>query len=80
MGFIGHKLFFFEDRRATQRLLLIQAIKYLIIWSFSYGLSTGGILWLMDVMSILPVVAKLIVETIVIAVNFLAMKRFIFAP
>ena len=80
VGFIGHKLFVFEDRRTTQRLLLMQAIKYLILWCVSYGLSTGGILWLMDVMSIHPVVAKFIVETIVIAVNFLAMKRFIFAP
>ena len=78
VGFAGHKYFVFADRRSAPRHLGRQALLYIVLWGVSYGLSVAGLLWLVQGLELHPVVAKLLVEAVIMGFNFISMKRLIF--
>jgi putative flippase GtrA len=78
VGFAGHKYFVFADRRSAPRHLGRQALLYVLLWGVSYGLSVAGLLWLVRDLDLRPVLAKLLVEAVIIGFNFITMKRLIF--
>ena len=77
--FVGHKFFVFRDRPVGGRRLARQTLQYAALWVFSYLISLGGILYLVEHQQVHPVVAKILVEIVVVLLNFFTMKRFIFA-
>ena len=80
VGFAGHKYFVFADRRSAPRHLGRQALLYVLLWGVSYGLSVAGLLWLTQDLRLHPVLAKLLVEAVILGLNFFTMKRLIFGP
>lgn len=76
--FVGHKLFVFRDHRTEAVLVARQTLQYVVLWVLSYLLSLGGILFLVG-QQMHPVLAKILVEVLVVLLNFLTMKRLIFA-
>jgi putative flippase GtrA len=78
VGFLGHKYLVFADRRRGGQRLLRQGWQYLILWLLSYGLSLAGLFWLVVGLRLHPIVAKLLVESVVVLINFAVMKRVIF--
>ncbi|MCG7983990.1 MAG: GtrA family protein [Candidatus Thiodiazotropha lotti] len=79
VAFAGHKLIVFEDRQFTPQAIRQQLIQYLILWLVSYTLSIMLLLGFVDLLHFHPVAAKLITETIIIVINFVTMRRYIFA-
>ncbi|MCG8488390.1 MAG: GtrA family protein [Chromatiales bacterium] len=79
VAFAGHKLIVFEDRQFTPKAIRQQLIQYLILWFVSYSLSILLLLAFVELLQLHPVAAKLITETIIIAINFVTMRRYIFA-
>jgi putative flippase GtrA len=79
VGFVGHKYLVFGDRRGARRLVVWQTLQYLLLWGLSYGLSVGGIVWLVERQGMAPVAAKIVVEAGVLVLNFTVMKRVIFS-
>ena len=69
----------FEDRQFTPKAIRQQLIQYLILWFVSYSLSILLLLAFVELLQLHPVAAKLITETIIIAINFVTMRRYIFA-
>ena len=79
VGFVGHKYLVFGDRRRSRRLVVWQTLQYLLLWALSYGLSVGGIVWLVERQGLAPVSAKVLVEAGILVLNFTVMKRVIFS-
>ncbi|MEW8500236.1 MAG: GtrA family protein [Candidatus Thiodiazotropha taylori] len=79
VAFAGHKLIVFEDRQFTPQAMRQQIVQYLILWLVSYTLSVILLLAFIDLLQLHPVAAKLITEAIIIAINFVTMRRYIFA-
>jgi putative flippase GtrA len=79
VAFIGHKVIVFEDQTFERKTLQQQLLHYLMLWIVSYSLSIILLLLLIDLLQFHPMAAKLFTETIIIAINFLAMRRYIFA-
>ena len=79
VAFIGHKYLVFADRRRSRRRLAWQTLQYLLLWSLSYGLSVGAIVWLVTGQAMAPVAAKVLVEAGILLLNFTVMKRIIFS-
>lgn len=79
VAFAGHKLIVFEDRQFTPQAMRQQIVQYLILWLVSYTLSVILLLGFIELLQLHPVAAKLITEAIIIAINFVTMRRYIFA-
>ncbi|MCU7929633.1 MAG: GtrA family protein [Candidatus Thiodiazotropha sp. (ex Codakia rugifera)] len=79
VSFTGHKVFVFDDRQFSQGKVWRQAFQYSLLWLFSYALSVGCILFFVDFFMLHPVASKLITEVIIIIINFVTMRRFIFS-
>ncbi|MCG7954731.1 MAG: GtrA family protein [Candidatus Thiodiazotropha endolucinida] len=79
VAFTGHKLIVFEDRQFTPQAMRQQIVQYLILWLVSYTLSVILLLAFIDLLQLHPVAAKLITEAIIIVINFVTMRRYIFA-
>ncbi|MCG7865987.1 MAG: GtrA family protein [Candidatus Thiodiazotropha taylori] len=79
VAFAGHKLIVFEDRQFTPQAMRQQIVQYLILWLVSYTLSVILLLGFIDLLQLHPVAAKLITEAIIIVINFVTMRRYIFA-
>ncbi|MCG7966234.1 MAG: GtrA family protein [Candidatus Thiodiazotropha taylori] len=79
VAFAGHKLIVFEDRQFTPQAMRQQIVQYLILWLVSYTLSVILLLAFIDLLQLHPVAAKLITEAIIIVINFVTMRRYIFA-
>lgn len=79
VAFAGHKVFVFNDMKSSQGMIRRQAFQYLLLWLLSYAISVACILLLVDILALHPVASKLITEAIVICINFVTMRRFIFA-
>jgi putative flippase GtrA len=77
-AFAGHKYFVFGDFGRSYLRVGWQAVAYGLLWLVSYALSTGGILVLVSVTHADPLVAKFIVETVLVMFNFLVAKRLVF--
>lgn len=75
VGFVLHKYFTF---RQTGNARSNVAVRYALVWMFSYFLSTGLIMLLANA-GLLPVGAKLMVEIMVVPVNFILLRVFVFA-
>ena len=74
LGFLLHKYVTFQESDAkTSRA----ALRYLALWVFGYFASTSLILFLVHV-QLTPLVAKVIVEIVLVPLNFLLMRRFVF--
>lgn len=78
VSFAGHKVFVFDDRQFSQGTVWRQAYQYLLLWLISYAISVGCILLFIDLFMLHPIVSKLITEVIIIFINFVTMRRFIF--
>ncbi|MCG8067678.1 MAG: GtrA family protein [Candidatus Thiodiazotropha taylori] len=79
VAFAGHKLIVFEDRQFTPQAMRQQIVQYLILWLVSYTLSVILLLGFIELLQLHPVAAKLITEAIIIVINFVTMRRYIFA-
>ncbi|MCG7946417.1 MAG: GtrA family protein [Candidatus Thiodiazotropha taylori] len=79
VAFAGHKLIVFEDRQFAPQAMRQQIVQYLILWLVSYTLSVILLLAFIDLLQLHPVAAKLITEAIIIVINFVTMRRYIFA-
>lgn len=77
-AFVGHKLFVFGDPHRQARLVVRQALQYAMLWLLSYGLSLVGIFTLTELAGFGPLVAKLMVESLLLVLNFITMKYLIF--
>jgi putative flippase GtrA len=75
MGFVLHKYFTFRQTGSARSNV---AVRYTLVWMFSYFLSTGLIMLLVNA-SLLPVGAKLMVEIMMVPVNFILLRVFVFA-
>ncbi|MES9861124.1 MAG: GtrA family protein [Candidatus Thiodiazotropha sp. LLP2] len=78
IAFIGHKIIVFDDRSFGAGTLRQQLFKYLFLWIVSYSLSIIFLLFFVDLLQLHPVASKLITEAIIIAINFVTMRRYIF--
>lgn len=78
VAFAGHKFYVFREHKTGLWHLSRQSLQYVLLWIFSYLVSTMGILWLMDSHDFPAVQAKIMVESMVIMLNFLIMKSYIF--
>jgi putative flippase GtrA len=79
IAFIGHKIVVFEERTFESKTLQQQLFQYLMLWIISYSLSIILLLFFIDLLECHPVAAKLVTETLIIAINFFTMRRYIFA-
>jgi putative flippase GtrA len=79
VAFIGHKLIVFDNRQYGLNRLGQQLFHYLLLWIISYTLSLGLLMLFADLLELHPIISKLLTETIIIAINFVTMRRFIFA-
>ena len=78
VGFAGHKLVAFGDRRGDAATVAGQFGLYAALWVASWALSTGGIVLVVELTNWPPPAAKLAVEPFMVLGNFLVMRSFIF--
>jgi putative flippase GtrA len=75
VGFIMHKHFTFQRENTPAPRA---AIRYIMLWFVSYFVSTGFILLLIN-FKFQTLGAKVLVETVIVPINFFLMQRFVFA-
>ncbi|MES9942433.1 MAG: GtrA family protein [Candidatus Thiodiazotropha sp. 6PLUC1] len=78
IAFIGHKTIVFDDHAFGMGTLRQQLFQYLLLWIVSYSLSIILLLLFVDLLQLHPVASKIITEAIIIAINFVTMRRYIF--
>jgi putative flippase GtrA len=74
VGFVLHKHFTFQQ---TNTPVPRATVRYIILWLFSYFVSTGLILLLIS-FKFQVVGAKILVEILIVPFNFHLMRRFVF--
>ena len=78
VSFIGHKVFVFHARDYHPGTVARQTFYFVLLWLFSYVTSTLMLVGLIDKMQWNVLAAKVVVEIIVLSVNYRVMKSFIF--
>lgn len=80
VAFIGHKLFVFGELDYQPATLARQTMRYVALGIWSYALSTLALIGLIERAGVNAIVAKVIVETGIVVMNYLVMKALIFQP
>jgi putative flippase GtrA len=75
LTFFGHKLFVHRDRRSEGRVVSSQVLAYFLVWMLSYTLSLAGLVLVIDHWDWHPVIAKLLVEAVILGLNFVLIRR-----
>lgn len=78
VSFIGHKVFVFHARDYHPAALARQTFHFVLLWLFSYIMSTLALIGLIDKMHWNVLAAKLLVEVFILLINYRVMKLFIF--
>jgi putative flippase GtrA len=78
VAFLGHKFFVFQETQTEAAVLGGQALRYAALWVFSYGLSTLGLILLIEYLFLPEIPAKVLVEGCVVVLNYLIMRTLIF--
>jgi putative flippase GtrA len=79
VAFLGHKFFVFQETRTHAVVVGGQALRYTALWFFSYGLSTLGLILLIEYWCLPEIPAKVLVEGFVVVLNYLIMRALIFS-
>ena len=77
-AFITNKLFVFDSRNTDRKTVMKETISFLIARVISLGIDTGLLHLMIDFMKIHEVIAKVISNIVVIFVNYIFSKLFIF--
>lgn len=77
-AFITNKLFVFDSRNTDRKTVVKETISFLIARVISLGIDTGLLHLMIDFMKIHEVIAKVISNIVVIIVNYIFSKLFIF--
>ena len=77
-AFITNKLFVFDSRNTDRKTVMKETISFLIARVISLGIDTGLLHLMIDFMKIHEVIAKVISNIVVIIVNYIFSKLFIF--
>lgn len=78
VAFFGHKWLVFEEKDNETATLRRQALAYAGLWILAYGVGTSALIVLIDQLGLQPLVAKILVEIAIVAMNYLVMKEWIF--
>ena len=77
-AFITNKLFVFDSKNTDRKTVMKETISFLIARVISLGIDTGLLHLMIDFMKIHEVIAKVISNIVVIIVNYIFSKLFIF--
>lgn len=77
-AFVTNKLWVFHTQTTNRLGLLWEFVKFLVARIFSYGLDMFTMWLIIDVMSGNDLIAKLITQVLVVVVNYVFSKLFIF--
>ena len=77
-AFITNKLFVFDSKNTDRKTVMKETISFLIARVISLGIDTGLLHLMIDFMKIHEVIAKVISNIVVIFVNYIFSKLFIF--
>lgn len=61
LAFLGHKFFVFQEPRTHAAVVGVQALRYAALWVLSYGVSTLGLILLIDYWFLPEIPAKVLV-------------------
>lgn len=78
VGFFGHKLFVFREGSVHPAMVASQTLRYAALWLLSYVVSTLALIGLIEHAGLNATHSKVMVETGIVVMNYLVMKRFIF--
>ena len=78
VAFFGHKLFVFGESDIKPATLARQIPSYAALWLLSYVVSTLALIGLVGHVGMQALLAKIMVEAVIIAMNYLVMKTLIF--
>ena len=73
-GFVFDKIYTFESKKKPYK----EIVKYFILYGFSFGFYFFSLRFLVETFIINPIIANLILQPILLVVNFLASKLLVF--
>ena len=77
-AFITNKLFVFESRNKTKKVLMMETISFFIFRVLSLGIDMLGMYLLISILVCNKIISKILMNVIVIITNYLFSKIFIF--
>ena len=78
IGFVGHKFVVFRELDARPANVIPQIAGYGLLWMLSFTVSTVALVWLISRWHVEPLLAKVVVETGIVVLNYLVMHHVIF--
>jgi putative flippase GtrA len=79
VGFAGHKWFSFSNGKTSSGRTARQSAVFALVWLFSYLLTTGGILFLVQKLGFEKLTAKILIEILVVPINYVMLSRWVFS-
>ncbi|MFC4800159.1 GtrA family protein [Neobacillus sp. GCM10023253] len=79
-AFITNKIFVFNSKNLSAKVLVKELFSFLFFRLLSYGIDLGMMIVLVEWFSINDIIAKILANIVVIIMNFFASKLFIFKP
>ena len=77
-AFVTNKLFVFNSKKLNTKIVLKESLSFFVLRVLSLGIDMGFLYLLFDVLNLSKMLSKIIVNVIVIVVNYIFSKLFVF--